>query len=94
MDEEYLFARGQSELTGEARAAAVANGGCTAVANGRVQRGQIDNPYALTRRDARRYDKENEHAEACVRSMKTYTRVDERGARSSRDERRRAARPV
>ena len=63
------------------------------MANGGGQRGQIDDPYALTRRDARRYDKENEHAEACVRSMKTYARVDGRGTRSSRDERRHAARP-
>ena len=63
------------------------------MANGGVQRDKIDDPYALTRDDARHYDKKNEHAEAYVRSMKAYAKVDGRGARGRRGEQRRAARP-
>ena len=48
-------------MTGEARAAAVTNGD--------MQRGQIEDPYALTREDARRNGKKYGHAEACVRKM-------------------------
>lgn len=54
-------------MTGEARAADVANSD--------VQRGQIEDPYALTREDARRNDKKYGHAEACVRKMKDLARV-------------------
>ena len=43
--------------------------------NGDMQRGQIEDPYALTREDARRNGKKYGHAEACVRKMTDLARV-------------------